>query len=234
MFNIYCDESCHLENDRQKSMVLGAIRVPKRLTKSISNDIVNIKKQHGINKFTEIKWTKVSNSKLDFFKSLIEYFFNNDNITFRALIVPDKEKLNHVAFKQTHDDWYYKMYYNMLKTIIITSAENYIYLDIKDTQGAYKVRKLQEVLCNKFRDFNQEIIRRIQQIRSEESQILQLADLLIGAVSYCNRELNTSNAKVELVRLIQERSGYSLRETTYYLEPKLNLLVWEPYSNLLS
>src|SRR5690606_34776888 len=152
------------------------------------------------------------------------------NITFRALIVPDKAKLNHVAFRQTHDDWYYKMYYNMLKTIIIESAENYIYLDIKDTQGAYKVRKLQEVLCNKFRDFNQEIIRHIQQIRSEESQILQLADLLIGAVSYCNRELNTSNSKVGLVRLIQERSGYSLRESTTYQEPKLNLLVWEPDS----
>ncbi len=25
VFNIYCDESCHLENDRQKAMVLGAI-----------------------------------------------------------------------------------------------------------------------------------------------------------------------------------------------------------------
>ncbi len=24
-FNIYCDESCHLENDLQKAMVLGAV-----------------------------------------------------------------------------------------------------------------------------------------------------------------------------------------------------------------
>jgi hypothetical protein len=27
-FNIYCDESCHLENDHQKVMVLGAVWCP--------------------------------------------------------------------------------------------------------------------------------------------------------------------------------------------------------------
>ncbi|NHQ60865.1 DUF3800 domain-containing protein [Chlorobium sp. BLA1] len=28
IFNIYCDESCHLENDRHKAMVLGAVWCP--------------------------------------------------------------------------------------------------------------------------------------------------------------------------------------------------------------
>jgi len=28
VFNIYCDESCHLQHDRQTVMVLGAIRCP--------------------------------------------------------------------------------------------------------------------------------------------------------------------------------------------------------------
>jgi hypothetical protein len=36
VFNVYCDESCHLEHDRQKVMVLGAIgcsfRKPELLT----------------------------------------------------------------------------------------------------------------------------------------------------------------------------------------------------------
>ena len=27
-FNVYCDESCHLENDHQKVMVLGAVWCP--------------------------------------------------------------------------------------------------------------------------------------------------------------------------------------------------------------
>ncbi len=28
IINIYCDESCHLENDNQKVMVLGAVWCP--------------------------------------------------------------------------------------------------------------------------------------------------------------------------------------------------------------
>jgi hypothetical protein len=28
VYNVYCDESCHLENDHQKVMVLGAVRYP--------------------------------------------------------------------------------------------------------------------------------------------------------------------------------------------------------------
>jgi hypothetical protein len=31
-YNIYCDVSCHLENDRQKAMVLGAIVCSKEKT----------------------------------------------------------------------------------------------------------------------------------------------------------------------------------------------------------
>jgi hypothetical protein len=27
-FNVYCDESCHLEHDRQQAMVLGAVWCP--------------------------------------------------------------------------------------------------------------------------------------------------------------------------------------------------------------
>jgi hypothetical protein len=28
-YNVYCDESCHLENDGQKAMVLGSVWCPK-------------------------------------------------------------------------------------------------------------------------------------------------------------------------------------------------------------
>jgi len=30
VFNVYCDESCHLENDKQKVMVLGAVWSPRK------------------------------------------------------------------------------------------------------------------------------------------------------------------------------------------------------------
>ncbi len=36
VFNVYCDESCHLENDRQKAMVLGAVWCPLDKTREMS------------------------------------------------------------------------------------------------------------------------------------------------------------------------------------------------------
>jgi len=43
IYNIYCDESCHLENDHQKAMVLGAIWCPKDKVTEISKRIIEIK-----------------------------------------------------------------------------------------------------------------------------------------------------------------------------------------------
>ena len=43
-YNIYCDESCHLEHDNQKYMVLGGIICEKSSRKCIKRDILNIKR----------------------------------------------------------------------------------------------------------------------------------------------------------------------------------------------
>ena len=90
-----------------------------------------------------------------------------------------------------------------------------------------KVEKLHEVLCNNHYDFNRQIIRNVQQVRSHEVELLTVADLLIGAVSYINRGLNQSEAKLKLIERIKERSGYSLTSSTLYREPKFNLFVWD-------
>ena len=227
-YNVYCDESCHLENDRQQVMILGAIWCPIEKTRSISVRIREIKARHGMNPFFEVKWTKVSPGKKQLYIDLIDYFFDNDDLNFRALIVPDKSKLIHRAFGQTHDEWYYKMCFDMLKVIFNPSDRYRIYLDIKDTQGARKIRKLHEVLSNAMYDFSQKIIERIQTVHSHEVEIMQITDMLIGAVAYANRGLSESEAKLELVERMKERSGYSLTKTTLFRENKVNLFRWHP------
>ncbi|MBE3046835.1 DUF3800 domain-containing protein, partial [Candidatus Bathyarchaeota archaeon] len=69
--NVYCDESCHLENDGQSVMVLGSIWCPKSSARTINQQIRTIKKAYGLNERMEIKWTKVSPTGLDLYKSLI-------------------------------------------------------------------------------------------------------------------------------------------------------------------
>lgn len=227
-YNVYCDESCHLENDGQKAMVLGAVWCPLDKTREIAVRLREIKQKHGVSPQFEVKWTKVSPGKVDFYLDLVDYFFDDDDLHFRALIVPDKSLLRHDAFLgQDHDTWYYKMYFDMLKVILSPDAHYRVYLDIKDTRGAQKAAKLHEVLCNNLYDFSREVIERLQLVHSHEIEQLQLADLLIGAVSYVNRDLHGNTGKLALVERIRERSRYGLTRSTLLREEKFNLFRWQ-------
>jgi hypothetical protein len=227
-YNVYCDESCHLERDGHKVMVLGAVWCPSDLSRHIFRRFREIKRRATGKEAFEVKWSKVSPAKTQFYLDLIDYFFDDDNLHFRALVVSDKTMLDHTRFSQDHDTWYFKMYFDMLKTILNPSDRYSIYLDIKDTQSGAKISKLREVLSNNMYDFSRSIIKRIQTVRSHEVELVQLADLLSGAISYENRGLRSSEAKVELVSRIKYRSGYSLKQTTLLREGKLNLFVWHP------
>jgi len=225
-YNIYCDESCHLENDGINVMVLGAIKCPKEQRMRISKEMKAIKTRHNLPTDFEIKWTKVSKTKLPFYLELINYFFNTPELSFRGLIIPDKSKLNHTQYHNTHDDFYYKMYFYLINAILENSNKYNIYLDIKDTQGSQKVQKLEEVLANANYDFDRDMIQKIQQVHSHEVEHLQLTDLIIGALGYVNRGLETSPSKLEIITRIQKLSGFSLKKNTLLSAKKFNLFVW--------
>jgi len=227
IYHIYCDESCHLENDRQTAMVLGGVWCLRDKARSLARRLREIKAKHGLSPAFETKWTKVSPAKLAYYVDVVDFFFDDSDLRFRGLIVPDKSKLDHAQHRQTHDEWYYKMYFTMLKAILSRDERFRIFLDVKDTCGAQKVRKLHEVLCSSLYDFSAQIVQDIQLVRSHEVELLQLADLIIGAIAYVNRQEKGSEAKLALVQRIQERSGYKLTLSTLLREQKMNLFRWE-------
>lgn len=226
LYNIYCDESCHLENDHQTVMVLGAVWCPLDKKEEIFNRLKEIKLKHGFSSQFEVKWTKVSPAKTQFYLDIIDYFFDDDDLHFRTLIVPDKSHLDHEIHQQTHDDFYYKMYFDLLKVILKPDGRYHIYLDYKDTHGGEKTRRLHDVLCNNMYDFSRKIIERVQTVCSKEVVLIQLTDLLTGAISYINRGLSDNDAKVAIVKRISERSGYSLKNSTLLQEQKVNIFRW--------
>lgn len=226
IINIYCDESCHLENDHQKVMVLGAVWSPLTKAAELAEASRAIKKRFGLAPGFELKWGKVSAGRLDYYTAVLDWFWATPDLHFRALVVPDKDKLDHGKFAQTHDQWYYKMYFDLLKVIIDPHVQYRIYIDIKDTRGGKKIDKLHDVLSNTQYDFARTIIERIQLVRSHEVELLQLADFLIGLVSYANRSLAENPAKVNLIQRLRALSRYSLTHTTLLRESKVNLFRW--------
>jgi len=223
--NIYCDESTHLPNDGRPYMVLGAIVCPANRAREIAVRLREIRAKHKIRPDVEIKWTKVSPSKIDFYLDVIDYFFDDDDLSFRAVVAP-KAGLDHERFAQTHDDWYYKMMFYLVRNVLPAQDEAFIYLDKKDTNGQEKIERLRNVIANAEYDFGRSKIRRLQIVESNQVGPLQLADLLIGAVNYANRGDSSSVAKLRLIERIRGRSGVSLTHTTLLSETKMNIFRW--------
>ena len=195
-FNIYCDESCHLEHDHKPYMLLGNISCAYPQVKRHSERIKEIKKKHHF--YAEIKWTNVSRSKLQFYLELIDYFFDTD-LKFRA-IGEHKEYIQLEEPNTTFDDFYYKMYYRLLNYKVDTTDHYNVYLDIKDTWSNTKANRLRDILNVQFGVF-----RKVQCIRSEESLLLQMADLLMGAIAYeINVPEKRSGAKEKVLAQIKK------------------------------
>lgn len=217
-FNIYCDESCHLEHDHKKFMFLGSVSSAYPQVKRHSRRIEELKRRHNF--YAEIKWVNVSMSKLRFYLDLVDYFFDTD-LCFRAIGI-EKSKIKCDDFNTSFDDFYYKMYYQLLNYNINTFCHYNVYLDIKDTLSALKVRKLKEILNVKYGVF-----RNVQNIRSDESLLMQLADFLMGAISYnVNDDAKANAAKVQIIEKISRHAQLpDLGKTNY--SSKLNLFFIE-------
>lgn len=234
MVNIYCDESCHLQNDNSNIMLLGAIACNKSNVKAFSRDIRKIKRDFGLDESFEIKWTKVSPAKLDFYLALIDYFFSND-IQFRCVIAKGKKELNNEAYHQTYDDWYYKMYYLLLSKMLEPTKSYNVYIDIKDTNGGAKTRTLKTILNNFLYSFHTTCLKTLQIVKSDEVQLLQLCDLIIGCIGYQNRFITplsqqhpVSVAKVRMCQRLEELAKCPLEQSTPLSEGKFNIFVWTP------
>ncbi len=227
MYNIYCDESCHLEHDGHEAMLFGALTCPTEQARDFNAAIRDEQGAHGA--LGEIKWNKVSPSHLPMYLELVDLFFATPELRFRALVVDDKSRLDHDYFnKGSHDSFYYKMYYYLLRPLVAPGESYRVFVDIKDTRSQQKIVELRDVLNNTVRDFEGATVQLIQHIRSHEVALLQLADLMLGAVAYRSRGLSTSAAKVAVLDRVCEHAAMDLRRSTPPWEENFNVFHFTP------
>lgn len=228
-YNIYCDESCHLKSNNSKYMLIGAIYCPKIKVKEINNYIKKIKENYNLSNNIELKWNKIDKKTENLYLDIIDYFFNNNDLKFRVMVI-DKERLNHKKYNQTENDFYHKAYYEMLKYIINRNNSYNIYPDIKDTNSYYYHQVMLNYLKIKILDTNNEIIKKVQPIKSYEAPILQINDILIGALSYSYRKLSDNDAKLNIIKKIDSLYPDNLDETSY--SEKFNIFMWKPRNDI--
>ncbi|HUW18621.1 MAG TPA: DUF3800 domain-containing protein, partial [Sedimentisphaerales bacterium] len=210
--------------------LLGAVWCPADKAKSISKEIRILKQKH--NARGELKWKKVSESRSQFYEEVLDYFFGQEDLNFRCVVVVGKDRLNHDYFNQgSHESFYYKMYYYLLLNIVSRPDSKFnIYLDIKDTRGSRRIRELRRILHTKLGDQEQSTIPQVQLVRSHESELVQLTDFLTGAVGHCNRNdiQKKSPAKLGVIRTITTRTATELTQTSPPWEDKFNVFIFHP------
>ncbi len=221
-YNYYGDESCHLLNDHNRYMALGALCCPKNISKQLSAEVRKIKLSHGINKDFEIKCTKVSIGAIDFYQELIEWFLNCPDLYFRIVLI-DKEIIKYDNIDE-YNLFYYKMYYTLFKYFMY-GAENHIYLDYKDSRSYLRCAEIQEFLGN---DHITKMKKNtVQQMDSKESNLMQMTDLLIGLVCYNANHKTANKTKRQLIDMLKKGTGLDLFQTTTYAT-KFDILNWRP------
>lgn len=225
---IFCDESNHLHNDTSNLMLIGGIGCPSNQVEYVNRFIKHLKHKH--NAMCELKWTKLNNNKKEFYKELLEFFFSSVYLKFNAQAVINKSKLNHDKYNEGEaDTFYYKMYYYALLPFLKPNKHINIFIDYKDTKGGQRAKKLNEVIHNSFYG---QINCEFTIIQSHESQIMQLTDMIIGAIGYKNRQdiEHKSEIKNFIITTIEELGGISLDVSTPQWEEKFRIFRFVPRS----
>lgn len=217
-FNIYCDESTHLIHDRHPYMLLGYVSIAYPQIRIAKEAIKNIKNKYNYK--DEFKWTSVHQTTYKVYAELVDWFFMND-LEFRAVVV-DKSQIDESRPDYTFNDFYYKMYFQLLHTKVDFQNTYNVYMDIKDTCSSEKLSTLKRIM-----GYNSSI-GNLQFIRSHESVFIQLADVLMGAINYNLRKKKGDvegrvDAKLKLIEKIQKHSNISLNCSTPLYRKKFNL-----------
>ena len=234
-FHLYCDESRHLPYDRESCFLLGLLSCPAEKVKAAHAELSDLWKAHSLPPHFESKWTKVSPGKLDFYRALVDWFFNADGVSFRTLILPDKQRLYAALPDESRDYLYYRLYYQLLRGAIEPENQYRVFMDLKDTRGREKRKQLEQLLHQDADDDDGKIVENLQHVRSHHVRLLQVCDLLLGATGFARREQQAkeSTAKRALVSAIEEKLGQSLTMDTPPGTERINLLTWHDREALL-
>lgn len=199
---IYCDESRHDCAPGHRFMAIGGLWVPREGKAELTRDLRRQRRSLALN--GEVKWSKVSDKRLDAYRAEVDFFFAQD-LRFRAIVV-EQEKVDVARFHGGDQELgFYKFYYEMLVKWLWPGNEYLILLDFKTNRGADRYTTLKRFLERQVK--GTAWITDLTIVDSAESPLAQLSDLLTGAVaaSWCG--IRPGSAKEQLATHIAAKDG---------------------------
>ena len=240
--DVFCDES--RPTGRERYLVIGGVTTSRGRVQIMNNKLAALRESTGV-KSQELKWTKVSASWLDKYRTFVDYFFDEldrDCVRIHCLIV-DRYKVDHKKFNAGDCELgFYKFYYQLLlhcfgKPYGEGGNQLRVFPDRRGT--SYNVSRLRDILNNgvakKFNNYSRPFLA-VQPQDSKAHDLIQLADILIGAIGYQKNRWHlqpgASSGKRQLMAHIARRAGvYDLGQNTLYFKRRFtvwNLRLQEP------
>lgn len=246
----FCDESCHTAH---RYFVLGAlffafregVNVDDRLQK-IEHQLQQKKEQYGLT--TRIKWSKIPSKAgrfLEGYKAVMRDALETKSVCFKAMVV-DTWK-NPLANKKRWEGdqlvGYSKFYCVLLSDGLMSRFEKFFF-DFRIDQFEFRpdcdanllerTAELRFIRKSNPKPFLNHC--RVTTANHRNSNLLQLVDLLVGAVAFCWNHPQRSHSareasKLELVELIKALTGTDPSKPTPWAKVKFNVWLLKPNEN---
>ena len=213
-FDVYCDESrpdlfASKRNETGCFMLIGSVWFPYEQREVFKAEIKELRRRH--NAFGEVKWRAVAPSKLEFYLDLVDWFFGNQLACRFRCIVVEADLVDLTKFHESDQELgFYKFYYQLLHHWILDFNQYRVFLDHKRNRDRDRLKVLRRCLAHTNISSN---IERVQALDSRDSQFIQLADLLTGAVAARFHDATSSAARLAVIERIETRLGHPIRAT---------------------
>lgn len=246
---IYTDES-RTQAQQGLYMVIGGIVCDKETSKELRRAIQLLKTKHNLKNTFEFHFSNIDSSKIEIYKELCDIFclfytqkctykrgIHKKNtyrrICFEGLLITHA-KIDHTKFSQGDPElgffrFYYTLLANTLQKHYFESRQFHITIDDIHTKDPKMVSKLQIRLEKSCLPDVQNPIKTVQPQDSKAELLLQMADIILGCVSFAWNTLPTStskniDAKREIVEYLEIKLGINLSEITH---PNNSFNIWK-------
>ncbi len=221
-FDIYCDE-CFPDlltssNPKADFVIIGSLWIPTECRTQFKSSVHRLRDTYNVG--GEIKSRKVSPSRLDFYKNLINLYIESDKMRFRAIAIEASKVDVKKYHKGSSERSFYIFYYQMLHHWIRAHNTYSIFCDYQTNQNPDQLQNLQAVMTKVHPLSN---FQTVQWVRSKESVLTQLTDVLTGLVSArLNKTPKKGSAKEALLLHLENKLDQTICPTSREVQ-KFNL-----------
>jgi hypothetical protein len=203
--HIYIDESSQTDN---RYLVLGAVVVPGRVVPALECALAEARLPELPH--SELKWAKVSKSKILAYERFIRVFFTHPEVDFHSIVV-DTSQLRHRVFNAgDRDRGFNKEIYQLVMKCgrLYSDPVFHVFPDRRST--IHPTEELRTIInhgmhkkLGRGRDWP---VRKLHFADWKDRPLLQVADLFAGAIAYrCNghdQKEGASRSRVQLASLV--------------------------------